>query len=631
MQKMLRSRNNAKANDDCSKRSYLKLCKFTKHSLLSVFLASILAFMFSVGGCARLLSGGNNGQNTGQVAGQETEMSAEERQLTVNSGKVSRFFDYLKDDNVALMTFLKQMPKGAALQRYPVAPMLHLGSDATSEEIAAEVKFVYEPLFEAAIVEKVSYLEIVAKPTAEQFAAIANLKNELVAASKASGTQWDFNYYFIWPLAYDIDIDTFAVQLNTAIEAYNTYPEQIVAIGLEEEYPFFESWSNGGDAMPLLDARSYASSYINAIVTDTSASSTTNEASTKDAEVKSNASAAADADTSASSTTDAASAADADTSASSMTGEASAEDAESVTEVAVSKFVRVGGIVFLRETFYEELAMIAVAIEESKNENEMRPLNFVQAGKSSNGLEFNSDNISYDVVGLSDLSGSASFGSTTDSNSSAGYNDLTTPSDSNSSLSFASTTNFSDSTNTASSTNSNNLDTPLSSYYNYESLSSYEAYLNRYYKSNLQTIDILERSHVLRLNGIENLMQEQDVWGLFAKLKKDDILVMVDMSTDGGSDIYAEQNPFFLLQTGGVPIAFSGGDGRSGNLSLDGFLLAAQNPNIGYKELKEFAYTSIKHTLHAQEEKDKLVSNLDAAFAEFEKSIAAWADEANWK
>jgi len=186
-----------------------------------IALAAVLAASLALSGCAGYI---RNAMSDAELENSST-LSAEERQALVDSGKVSKFFTYCKGDIQLLEAFMQQLPKGAALAAAPAEPAAAaVASGSTDAEVIAAA---YRPLFEGAVSQRVSHLEIWAWPSEEQLPLIAELQEQIVKEFADQETEWDFSYKFIISLDCSQAPEGFAEQLDAAFQ-----------LCLEEDSPF---------------------------------------------------------------------------------------------------------------------------------------------------------------------------------------------------------------------------------------------------------------------------------------------------------------------------------------------------------------------------------------------------------
>ena len=115
---------------------------------------------------------------------------------------------------------------------------------------------------------------------------------------------------------------------------------------------------------------------------------------------------------------------------------------------------------------------------------------------------------------------------------------------------------------------------------------------------------------------------EQNSRGLLNHMKELGIAVEIcPVSSDFILGVAGDEHPFALYRQAGVPIVISTDDAGILRTDLtDQYVqLALQYPELGYADIKELVYNSIRYSFLTEAEKKQLISKLDEDFRAFEQ------------
>ncbi|MDR2109252.1 MAG: hypothetical protein LBP28_07335 [Coriobacteriales bacterium] len=212
-----------------------------------VIVALVVTIGLSLGGCARFFQAGSASASSSSVS---SSLSAEQRAALVNEGKTERLFNTARGDYEMLTAFMRQMPKGAALNTIAapaadggsmavtqgattaiLSAPVQLSEDASGEELAA----AYQPLFTYATQERIGYLEIIATPSNAQLAAIVEVLGTVHDDFLETGEDWQLAVDFVYPLDVSSLLESpeaFQATLDGAVEIYLAKDSPYVAIAV---------------------------------------------------------------------------------------------------------------------------------------------------------------------------------------------------------------------------------------------------------------------------------------------------------------------------------------------------------------------------------------------------------------
>ena len=130
----------------------------------------------------------------------------------------------------------------------------------------------------------------------------------------------------------------------------------------------------------------------------------------------------------------------------------------------------------------------------------------------------------------------------------------------------------------------------------------------------------VEVGHARRIGHGVDVMQEDNADGLLRELHDRDVLVEVALtSNDVILGVTGGRHPLAQYLSHGVPVALATDDeGVSRSDMTHEYLRAVVDQHIGYLALKEMARNSITHSFADTATKQRLLTRLDADFAQFE-------------
>jgi adenosine deaminase len=130
-------------------------------------------------------------------------------------------------------------------------------------------------------------------------------------------------------------------------------------------------------------------------------------------------------------------------------------------------------------------------------------------------------------------------------------------------------------------------------------------------------------------HGID-LAHESNVLGILKTMKARDIPVEINLTSNAFiSGIKGENHPVTLYRRYGVPYVISTDDaGVTRHTLAQEYVLFASRYKPGYAEIKKASYNSLRYSVLADADKQRLARQLDARYAVFEANIAALAASA---
>lgn len=130
-------------------------------------------------------------------------------------------------------------------------------------------------------------------------------------------------------------------------------------------------------------------------------------------------------------------------------------------------------------------------------------------------------------------------------------------------------------------------------------------------------------------HGVD-LPYEQDWAGLLAELRRNDIAVEINLSSNAFIlGVSGDEHPLRLFRRAGVPLVISTDDAGvlRNNLSEQYVRLAHDYPEVTYSDIKRLVYNSIRYSFIEEDSlKTELQRRLDEQFAAFETAMTAWMD-----
>ncbi|WP_085316829.1 amidohydrolase family protein [Derxia lacustris] len=125
-------------------------------------------------------------------------------------------------------------------------------------------------------------------------------------------------------------------------------------------------------------------------------------------------------------------------------------------------------------------------------------------------------------------------------------------------------------------------------------------------------------------HGID-VLHERQPWALLDELRARDIAVEINLSSnDFILGVAGAAHPVVLYRRAGVPFVISTDDAGVSRNNLSGeYALFAARYKPSYAELKQAAYSSIRHSFLSPADKAQQIGRLDARYKAFEASVAA--------
>jgi adenosine deaminase len=138
-----------------------------------------------------------------------------------------------------------------------------------------------------------------------------------------------------------------------------------------------------------------------------------------------------------------------------------------------------------------------------------------------------------------------------------------------------------------------------------------------------QAIDI---GHAKRIGHGIDINYERDMPGLLEQMRKQDILVEINLtSNDVILGVKGDAHPFNLYRSSGVPLALSTDDEGVSRIDLTHeYQRAVETYGLTYAELKSLSRNSLTYSFLNASDKARLLSALDQRFKSFEADIGKW-------
>ncbi|WP_084545312.1 hypothetical protein [Derxia gummosa] len=124
-------------------------------------------------------------------------------------------------------------------------------------------------------------------------------------------------------------------------------------------------------------------------------------------------------------------------------------------------------------------------------------------------------------------------------------------------------------------------------------------------------------------HGID-LAHERRPWELLDELRARQVAIEINLSSnDFILGVKGEAHPLVLYRRAGVPYVISTDDAGVSRNNLSGeYALFASRYRPGYAQLKQAAYSSLRHSFMSEADKAEQLRRLDARYAAFEASVA---------
>jgi adenosine deaminase len=142
----------------------------------------------------------------------------------------------------------------------------------------------------------------------------------------------------------------------------------------------------------------------------------------------------------------------------------------------------------------------------------------------------------------------------------------------------------------------------------------------------------IERGHASRIDHGTSIAWNLDTYGLLQRMRDEGIGVTVCLSSnDAILGLSGDRHPFELYRAAGVPVALATDDMgiERTNLTYE-HVRAAREFDLGYYDLKELAYDSIKMALATDESKAAMKLALDERFKAYEDRTAQAIKTFKW-
>lgn len=133
--------------------------------------------------------------------------------------------------------------------------------------------------------------------------------------------------------------------------------------------------------------------------------------------------------------------------------------------------------------------------------------------------------------------------------------------------------------------------------------------------------DAILRAGAERIGHGVAVMQEDDPYGLLELMRERDVLVEICLTSNATIlGVSGEHHPLRVYHEHGVAVALATDDeGVSRSEMTAEYLRAARDQGLGYLDLKEMARNSLEYAFVEEEEKARLVEELEKRFGEFER------------
>ena len=138
--------------------------------------------------------------------------------------------------------------------------------------------------------------------------------------------------------------------------------------------------------------------------------------------------------------------------------------------------------------------------------------------------------------------------------------------------------------------------------------------------------DAIDVGHAKRIGHGMDIAYEDRPMDLLKQMREQDILVEINLtSNDVILDVSGDAHPILLYKLAGVPMALSTDDEGVSRIDLTHeYERAVATYDLSYSDLKQLARNSVKYGFMNDDDKVKLMQNLEDKFIMFEQEIASW-------